>query len=152
MKWPPYLHRAHYYETDQMAIVHHSNYIRWFEEGRVYFMELAGYGFKTMEAEGIISPVLSVTCNFKSMVRFDDQVMVLPKLESFSGAKLTMSYRIIDCETQQLRADGQSSHGFLDRSGRPVSLKKANPKMYELFAALVGQELWDIPAQTAHPL
>ena len=42
MKSKPYLHRAKYYETDQMAIVHHSNYIRWFEDARIEWMEQAG--------------------------------------------------------------------------------------------------------------
>ena len=31
----PYEHIVQYYETDQMKVVHHSNYIRWFEEARI---------------------------------------------------------------------------------------------------------------------
>ncbi len=34
-----YIHRVQYYETDQMAVVHHSNYIRWMEEARVEFLD-----------------------------------------------------------------------------------------------------------------
>lgn len=33
-----YEHRAQYYETDQMGIIHHSNYIRWMEEARMDFL------------------------------------------------------------------------------------------------------------------
>ena len=45
MIYKPYKHLVQYYETDQMGIVHHSNYIRWFEEARIYFMEQVGYSF-----------------------------------------------------------------------------------------------------------
>ena len=34
----PYIRKVQYYETDQMGFVHHSNYIRWFEEARIHFM------------------------------------------------------------------------------------------------------------------
>ena len=56
-----YQHKVQYYETDQMGIVHHSNYIRWFEEARTDYMERLGIGYEKMEEQGILSPVLSVT-------------------------------------------------------------------------------------------
>ena len=49
-----YTHKVQYYETDQMGIVHHSNYIRWFEEARSDVLEKAGMGYDVMEAEGVI--------------------------------------------------------------------------------------------------
>lgn len=52
-----YTHKVQYYETDQMAFVHHSNYIRWFEEARIWFMEQVGAPYDAMEAQGFISPV-----------------------------------------------------------------------------------------------
>ena len=42
MQIVPYEHKAQYYETDKMGIIHHSNYIRWFEEARIDYMEQAG--------------------------------------------------------------------------------------------------------------
>ena len=41
-----------YYETDQMKIIHHANYIRWFEEARVYYLEKVGIIFAEQEAKG----------------------------------------------------------------------------------------------------
>ena len=49
-----YEHKAQYYETDQMGIIHHANYLHWFEEARI------DMGYDIMEKQGIISPVLSV--------------------------------------------------------------------------------------------
>ena len=57
-------HKIQYYETDQMQIAHHSNYIRWFEEARTSALEEAGFGYAEMEAVGIISPVLTVSAEY----------------------------------------------------------------------------------------
>ena len=55
-----YTHRVQYYETDQMGIVHHSNYIRWFEEARIDWMRHCGISYREMEKQGIIVPVLEL--------------------------------------------------------------------------------------------
>ena len=85
MKTKPYQHLAKYYETDQMGIIHHSNYIRWFEEARIDFMNQIGLTYKTMEKEGIISPVLEVNCKYLQMMYFDDitAVFVFPAVMKF---------------------------------------------------------------------
>ena len=41
----PYERSVFYYETDKMAIVHHSNYIRIFDEARVDYLQQAGIPF-----------------------------------------------------------------------------------------------------------
>lgn len=53
-----YEHQTQYYETDQMGIIHHSNYIRWFESARIWYMKEIGVDYADMERQGIISPVL----------------------------------------------------------------------------------------------
>lgn len=137
---PAYEHKVHYYETDQMRIVHHSNYIRWFEEARVDFLEKIGFGYARMEEEGIVSPVLGVTCEYKSMTRFGDTVQVLTKIERFTGVKLNLSYQIVDASTGELRAFGESRHCFLDSRGVPVSLKKAHPEIFEVLSAAMQDD------------
>lgn len=66
LKITPYEREAHYYETDQMAIIHHSNYIRWFEEARTDYME-KWFSYEYLEEEGVMIPVLEVGCTYKSM-------------------------------------------------------------------------------------
>ena len=48
----PYLHKVQYYETDQMGFVHHANYLRWFEEARLDFLEQIGLPYPMMEEKG----------------------------------------------------------------------------------------------------
>ncbi len=134
-----YVRRAQYYETDQMGVVHHSNYIRWFEEARVAFLEEAGAGYREMEAEGIVSPVVSVSCKYRSMVRFSDTVLISLRIASYNGVKLFLSYEVRDKETGTLRCTGESSHCFLGPDGRPVSLKKTYPKYHEVFMKYIQE-------------
>ena len=125
------IHKVQYYETDKMSIVHHSNYIRWFEEARIDWLEKAGCDMKTIEATGVLIQVLSVTCNYNSMVRFGDNVIVKTKVETFNGAKVVFNYEIVDESTGELRNTGSSTHCFIDESGKLISLKKYNVEMYE---------------------
>ena len=137
-----YEYQAQYYETDQMGIIHHSNYIRWFESARIWYMQQIGVDYRDMEEMGIISPVLEVHCVYKSMVHFGDTVEILPKIEKYNGIKLELSYVIQDKATQEVRTCGNSLHCFLNREGRPVSLKRTSPAFDTAFrnAMTAGQQ------------
>ena len=125
----PYVHHAQYYETDQMAIIHHSNYIRWMEEARLDFMSQCGVPYKELEDMGIIIPVLSVSCQYRSMVRVDDCVTIGVKVVRYSGVKMDLEYAFTNTKTGELTTTGTSSHCFLNREYRPMSLKKDYPEI-----------------------
>lgn len=133
-----YEHKAHYYETDQMGIIHHSNYIRWFEESRTDLLDSLGFGYDQMEDSGIIIPVLAIQCDYKSMVYYNQTVYIIPVVDFFNGIKLTISYQVIDKVSGEIRATGLSKLCFLNSEHRPVSLKKVNKPIYDLFINLVG--------------
>lgn len=132
-------HVVQYYETDQMQIVHHSNYIRWFEEARTWMMSDMGYGYQVMEEVGIMVPVLSASADYKSMVRFGETVYITAKVTKFNGVRMTLSYEVHDKETGALRATGETSHAFLHKETyRPMSLKRSHSDLYELFLDQMG--------------
>ena len=133
----PY-HHAKYYETDQMGIIHHSNYIRWFEEARIDFMNQIGLTYKTMEKEGIISPVLEINCKYLKMMYFDDIATIKLKISSYTGVRFTFEYEIYN-QNKQLCTIGSSSHCFMNRKNRPISLKKLKPEFDELFKKLLAK-------------
>lgn len=134
----PYEHHAKYYETDQMGIIHHSNYIRWMEEARMDLMEQIGLSYKGMEEMEIISPVLSVSCQYKSMARFDDTVVIDIKIAEYNGIKMKVEYTMTDKKTGELRAVAASEHCFLNRSGKPISLKRSYPELDTKFFEYYG--------------
>lgn len=133
-----YTHKVQYYETDQMGIVHHSNYIRWFEEARTDFMEQLGMGYAEMEKEGVVSPVLGVDATYLRMARFGDTVEIKTKIISYNGIKLSMEYEIYNKETGLIDCKGTTHHCFLNRMGKPISLKRDLLNFHNMF--LKGME------------
>lgn len=131
-----YTHNAKYYETDQMGIIHHSNYIRWMEEARIDMMEQIGMSYGDMEKAGIISPVLSIKCNYKNMVHFNDTVAIKVKVVKYTGIKLELEYEMINTKTGEVTTTGESSHCFLDRDGKLLSLKKDYPEYDEILSEM----------------
>ena len=139
MEFKPYQHNAKYYETDQMGVVHHSNYIRWFEEARIDWMEQAGIHYDEMEARGIIIPVIGVSAEYKTMTHFRDTVEVFFHLDRYNGVRFAMSYQVRDAKTGELRCTGTSEHCFLAREGyRPVNLKRHAPDYHAIFASVLA--------------
>ena len=128
MKYYTYTHKAHYYETDQMGIIHHSNYIRWMEEARIRFMADNNMGFKEVEAAGFISPVLGITFDYKNMIHFDDNVIIKLHMVNYNGLKFTIGYDMYVEGDDKLCTTGTSTHCFLDKAGRPVIIKKDIPE------------------------
>ena len=140
MELNPYRRQVYYYETDQMAIVHHSNYIRWFEEARLDFMDQAGVSYRALEQSGIIIPVVDVQCSYLSSARFDDRLEIRPILTKYTGVRMVFRYEVRFQKDGSLSATGTSSHCFLDENHRPVSLKRRDPELHVLLSGLVEPE------------
>ena len=140
MKISPYIRKVQFYETDQMGIVHHSNYIRWFEEARVDFMEQMGFNYERSMAHGIHIAALGVSCDYKSMFRFGDFAVISAKITFLTPSRMTVSYEVADKATGELRTTGESKHCYVSSEKlRPVSLKKEIPELYDIFKAVADR-------------
>lgn len=124
-----------YYETDRMGIVHHSNYIRWLEEARNFFYEQTGYSFAAIEANGIMVPVVSASCQYKIPFRYGDrfQIRVIP--EFLNGVKFSFTYEIYHVKTGTLHAIGSSEHCFSNHNLAPIRLNREKPEIYQAIAS-----------------
>lgn len=137
----PYCRRVAYYETDKMAIVHHSNYIRWFEEARTAYMCQNGESYADLEKKGFLMPVVSVNCRYRSPVGFDDEVEIYTRLVSFNGARMKFEYKIYTDGGNRLVVTGDSEHCFIDaETRRPLNMKKANAEFYEKCTLMLGEK------------
>lgn len=119
-----YEHKAQYYETDQMGIIHHSNYIRWMEEARMSFLSQVGFPMEKIEAMGIVSPVVDVSCQYKKSCRLNEVIGVHITVKEYNSIKLVFKYEMYEKESKELRAVGISTHCFTDKQGHILSLKK----------------------------
>ena len=77
-----------YYETDLMGIVHHSNYIRYFEYGRIKMLEEIGLPISEIEGRGVILPVVSTFCTYKTPSRMGETLRIISSVESMPMAKM----------------------------------------------------------------
>ncbi|MGE4353149.1 MAG: acyl-CoA thioesterase [Oscillospiraceae bacterium] len=137
----PYIRRANYYETDKMGIVHHSNYIRWFEEARLDYLKQSGLNYEEMENGGILMPVTDVQCKYHYSIRFDEEVVVWTTPTFFNGLRAVFSYKIYTANGENLAATGESSHCFIDEHTRlPLNLKKRCPDLYETVIPVFADE------------
>lgn len=135
-----YMRKVFYYETDQMGIVHHSNYIRWLEEARIEYLESVGYPYHRLEGMGLLSPVLSVSCDYFHMIRFGDRVLIKVQLKSFMYTKFAFEYQIEDSVTGKIMTKAFSTHCFVDKKGAPVNLKKSYPEFYDVMVREAAKE------------
>ena len=133
----PYVRKAQYYETDQMGVIHHANYIRWFEEARVDFLQQIGFPYERVESMGITFAVLGLSCEYKASVIFGDTVHVQVQQQTCSHSRMTIGYDVTDATTGEPRTTGETHHFFFKKkNSRPVSLKRAIPELYDIFCSL----------------
>lgn len=109
-----------YYETDQMGIVHHSNYIRYFECARNLMIREGGYPIEQCEADGVVIPVVSVECKYKFSAKMGDVLRCTASIDKLPLAKLVIKQAVYN-QDGVLCAEGQVILGFLSKeTRRPV--------------------------------
>ncbi len=121
-----------YAETDQMGIVHHSNYPIWFEVGRTDFFIFAGLTYADMEALGIMLPLYEISCQFKSPAKYGDEVIVITKLDKITPVRICFSYEVIRASDSKQLAVGKTMHAWTDTALKPLNAKKLIPREFML--------------------
>ncbi|MEG1622221.1 MAG: thioesterase family protein [Alistipes sp.] len=109
--------RVWYKETDQMAIVHHSNYICYYEAARSSFMRSLGVSYAEMEKRGIMMPILEVQSKYLWPAYFEEELTVRITVKELPMARITFTYEIFN-EAQKLINTGMTSLGFLHQDTR----------------------------------
>ncbi len=127
--------KVSYYETDAMKIVHHSNYIRWMESARCAWLDWADLSFKSLEEQGITSPVLGVEATYKKPALFADEVDVEVYMANYDGLRFEYRYKITRGE--DLLCEGKSKHCFTSTEGKVLSLPRTRPDLHEKIVAFL---------------
>ena len=117
-----------YYETDLMGIVHHSNYIRYFEYGRIKMLEEIGLPISEIEGRGVMLPVVSTFCTYKTPSRMGETLRIVSTVDSMPMAKMKIKTQIFkesSCNPQTnpdeigaLVAEGEVVIGFIKSDTR----------------------------------
>lgn len=130
----PYERKINYYETDKMGIVHHSNFVRYMEETRLYYMEKQGIPYESVEKQGLLIPVIGIEVKYKKAIHFGDTIVIQQWIKKMSSIKFSVFYEMREKETGILYATAHSEHCFVDENLKPVRFKKEYPDLYETFA------------------
>jgi acyl-CoA thioester hydrolase len=127
--------RVRYAETDQMGVVYHSNYLVWFEVGRVEFMRAHGLNYKEMEEEsGCMIAVVEATARYKAPARYDDELVVETTLEAARGVVIRFGYRVVRPVDGMLLCEGETVHVVV---GRDMKVRRLPEKYAKRLAAHV---------------
>ena len=114
--------RVRYAETDQMGVVYHSNFIIWFEVGRVELLRQMGFDYRRMEIDDDCAiAVVDVRCRYKAPVRYDEVIAIRTRLTSVRKV-LHFHYELRRQTDGTLVAVGETIHVAVDKSMRPHPL------------------------------
>ena len=107
--------RVRYAETDQMGVAYHSNFLVWFEVGRVELLRQAGFYYKDMEqTDGCYIAVVDARCRYKAPARYDDELIVRTRIKNVRGSLVHFIYEVLRPGDGVLLAEGETVHIVTD--------------------------------------
>jgi acyl-CoA thioester hydrolase len=123
---PAYAHRlpirVQYFETDGQGRVHHSQYLNYFERGRVEMLRSMGISYREIERTGLMLVVRSMQVDFRVPAQFDDELELIITLRHSHGARVEHGYQLVKhsgIETEPtVMVTGHSVIACVDREGK----------------------------------
>jgi acyl-CoA thioester hydrolase len=86
--------RVRYAETDQMGVVHHANYLVWFEAARSEFCRVRGIDYSQMERDGLIMPLVEAHVRYSRPAFYEDLITVHVKVLELKRSLLRLQYEV----------------------------------------------------------
>jgi len=111
--------RVRYGETDQMGYMYYGNYAEFFEVGRVEMLRSVGMTYASMEASGIMMPVLELKCKYLKPARYDEEISIRVIMDKLPGVKIHFRYELTN-EQNELIHLAETLLVFVNmKTGRP---------------------------------
>jgi acyl-CoA thioester hydrolase len=121
-KWSETRLRVRYAETDQAGVVYHSNYLIWFEVGRVELCRDYGFNYRDMETEAdAFLPVTEARVKYRAPARYDDVIIIRTRVAQARTRAIKFAYEIIRASDGGLLAEGETYHVVMNKQGRTRS-------------------------------
>lgn len=115
--------RVRYAETDRMGLLHHANYLVYFEQGRIELLRTQGLAYKDLEDQGFLLVLTRVNVRYRSPARYDDLLTLRTIIERTTLVKIEHRYELL--RDGLLLAEGETTLGCIDRSGKVQPLPEA---------------------------
>lgn len=112
--------RVRYAETDRMGLLHHANYLIYFEQGRTELLRSCGLSYKELEDQGFLLVLTKIEVKYRWPAHFDDLLTLKTIVTRTTSVRIDHRYEVY-CEGRLL-AEGASTLACVDREGRPQAL------------------------------
>ena len=140
--------RVRYAETDKMGIVHHSNYLIWFEAGRSDLCRARGFSYKEMEEnDDALMVVAESYVRYKSPAYYEDLLYVRTRIAEIRSRSIRFIYEVVRSTDETLIAEGETLHLVTDSSKRVKQI----PETYkEKLLSEPSSDVLAMPNQAPH--
>lgn len=108
--------RVRYAETDRMGLLHHANYLVFFEQGRTELLRSVGYSYRDLEDQGILLVLTKAEVRYKSPARYDDLLTLQTTVVRTTAVRIDHTYRLL--RDSVLLAEGATTLACVDRDGK----------------------------------
>jgi acyl-CoA thioester hydrolase len=112
--------RVRYAETDRMGLLHHANYLVYFEQGRTELLRARGLTYRELEDQGYLLVLTKVDVRYRSPARYDDLLRLRTTVVRTTAVRIDHRYELFRDDV--LLAEGSSTLACVDRDGRVQAL------------------------------
>ena len=131
-------YKVNFFDTDAMAVVHHANYIRWFEIGRVEYLRHYGLTLDDIMDDGYVFPITKIDAKYLSPGRFDDVLIIETTATALTKAQMAFAYRIVRKDTGEVLVTGHSQNAFTRKDTGKIT--RLPDKFFEIFQRAMADE------------
>jgi acyl-CoA thioester hydrolase len=118
-------------DLDGMRSVYHTNYIKWFDLARTKLLIEAGFAMDKWEDGGVLLPLVVCHCEYRSGLKFNDEVQVRAAVKEAGGRSITLEYEVIRKDSGEITTTGLTKHVTCDENGKSFVLKDKYPELFE---------------------
>jgi acyl-CoA thioester hydrolase len=112
--------RVRYAETDRMGLLHHANYLVYFEQGRTELLRSLGLSYRDLEDQGYLLVLTKLEVRYRRPARYDDVLTLRTTVVKTTAVRIDHRYELF-CDGTLL-AEGTTTLACIDREGRPQPL------------------------------
>jgi acyl-CoA thioester hydrolase len=112
--------RVRYAETDRMGLLHHANYLVYFEQGRTELLRSLGVAYRDLEDQGYLLVLTRAQVRYRRPARYDDLLTLRTMVLRTTHVKIEHRYELL--RDGELLAEGETTLGCVDRDGRVQAL------------------------------
>jgi acyl-CoA thioester hydrolase len=112
--------RVRYAETDRMGLLHHANYLVYFEQARTELLRSRGVTYKELEDQGFLLVLAKASVRYKNPARYDDELIIRTTVSRTTPVRIEHKYEVF--RGGLLLAEGETTLACVDREGRLQAL------------------------------